>query len=391
LGVTTVAGRASQVGRVLTACVRGDHEQAISAANVLGSHASRLADAAGFHGVEGFVHRQLGDAGVLPGPVADALREDFFRVMMTRHQVLTDLRAVASALDGADVEFLVVKGPSLAEVLYGDPLLRAYQDLDLVVRAEEFPDAIAALEASDHHMLDANWDLLLELRPGEVHLTGPAGTVIDLHWHLLNSADLRDRFPIDMNGLFARSIPASIGEVEVRTLEPVDRLLFVALHACVSGGDRLIWLNDVAVCAGEPLDGNAVSERADAWRVRTALSLMLCRAERIVGSDPAHPQATDVRSPLVWLDALANRLAPVENSLGDRSTARLLARAAGDDAISSGVELARLVGAWLRRGAPRDQFDRIDRNPASNSSPLHPSGGAAARADFLAAVASNRM
>jgi hypothetical protein len=382
---------ASQVGRVLTACLRGDHEQAISAAKALGANASGLAEAAGFHGVEAFVHRQLGDAGVLPAPVADALREDFFRVLMTRHQVLTDLRAVAFALDGAGIEFLVVKGPSLAEVLYGDPLLRAYQDLDLVVRAEALPDAIAALEASDHQMLDANWDLLLELRPGEVHMAGPAGTVIDLHWHLLNSADLRDRFPIDMNGLFARSIPASIGEVKVRTLEPVDRLLFVALHACVSGGDRLIWLNDVAVCACEPLEWNAVSERAEAWRVRTALSLMLARAERVVGSDPSHRPATGARSPLVWLDALANRIAPVENTLGDRSTARLIARAAGDDAVSSGLELARLVRTWLRRGAPRDQFNRIERNPANSSSPLHPSGGEAVRAEFLAAVASHRM
>ena len=268
-----------------------------------------------------------------------------------------------------------MKGPSLAEVLYADPLLRAYQDLDLVVRAEQLPDAIVALEASDHRMLDANWDLLLELRPGEVHMSGPAGTVIDLHWHLLNSADLRDQFPIDMEGLFARSVPASIGEVVVRTLEPVDRLVFVALHACISGGDRLIWLKDVAACAREPLEWTTVSERADAWRVRNALSLMLHRADRVVGSDPTHPLGIEARSPLVWLDALADRLAPVENTLGKRSTARLSRAAAGDDAMSSSLEFGRLVRAWLRRGAPRDEINRIERDPANRSSPLHPSGG----------------
>ena len=90
-----MVGQASRVGRVLTACVQGDHEQAISAADGLGIHAGGLVEAAGFHGVEGFVHRQLGDAGVLPGPVADALREDYFRIVMTRQQVLTDLRAVS--------------------------------------------------------------------------------------------------------------------------------------------------------------------------------------------------------------------------------------------------------------------------------------------------------
>ena len=386
-----MVSRASQVGRVLTACVQGDHEQAVFAANGLGADASRLAEAASFHGVEVFVHRQLGEGGVLPGPVADALREDFFRVVMTRQQVLTDLRAVAAALDGAGVEFLVVKGPSLAEILYGDPLLRPYQDLDLVVPAEQLPEAVAALEANDHRMLDANWDLLLELRPGEVHMSGPAGTVIDLHWHLLNSADHRERFAIDMKSLFARSIPASVGDVTVRTLEPVDRLVFVALHACVSGGDRLIWLNDVAACAREPLEWPDVSDRADVWHVRDALSLMLHRAERVVGADPAHPLAPHARSPLVRLDALANQVAPVENTLGKRSTARLLARAAGDDTSSSAVELGRLVRAWMRRGAPRDEFNRIERDPANTSSPLHPSGGEAVRAEFLAAVASHRM
>lgn len=386
-----MAVRASQVGRVLTACVQGDQEQAISAANGLGANTGRLAEAAAFHGVEGFVHRQLGDAGVLPSPVADALREDYFRVVMTRQQVLTDLRAVASALDGAGVKFLVVKGPSLAEIVYPDPLLRAYQDLDLVVRAEQLPEAVAALEASHHQMLDANWDLLLELRPGEVHMRGPAGTVIDLHWHLLNSADLRDRFSIDMNGLFERSMPASIGEVSVHTLDPVDRLVFVALHACVSGGDRLIWLNDVVACAREPLDRSAVFERARAWQVRNALSLMLHRADRVLGTGPAHPFPHEAGSPLVWLDAVANRFAPVENTLGKRSAARLLARAAGDDAVSGGLELGRLLRAWMRRGAPRDEFNRIERDPTNSSSPLHPSGGEAVRAEFLAAVASRRM
>jgi hypothetical protein len=378
------------MGKVLVAALRGDQERAVTAARTLGPAERELAEAAAFHGVAPAVHRALGGGDAVSTDVTDALRDEFLRVVMTRQQVLADLADITSTLGSAGVEFLVVKGPSLAEVVYPDPLLRAYHDLDLVVRPAHLPRAVDALEGDGHVLVDANWDLLLARRPGEVHLTAPAGTVVDLHWNLLNAPDQRERCGVRTEDLFDRSVESVLGASSVRTLAPVDRLVYVALHACSSGGDRLVWVNDVGLCAGvESLDWSEVEARAAEWKVRTPLALMLARASRVRGEGGlarhVHP------NPYCWLDVAAGRMPPLEQTMGGRSPSRLVARAARDGAVTSAAELVRHGASWVRQGAHLRQHDRIDRDPGSEYSPLHSSGGEAGRREFLAAVAAGSM
>ena len=45
------------------------------------------------------------------------------------------LLRLADAFDDAGIEYAILKGPALAHTVYGEPCLRAFGDLDLLVRA----------------------------------------------------------------------------------------------------------------------------------------------------------------------------------------------------------------------------------------------------------------
>jgi hypothetical protein len=385
-----MVGKRSPVGEVLVSAVRGDHAAAVALAQGLDGSIAELPAAAAFHGVEAFVHQAIGSAPGLPSDVTGALRDDYYRVLLTRQQVLADLADIVRTLGGKGIEPLVLKGPALAELHYPDPTLRSYHDLDLLVRPAQLPLALDTLEAAGHRLLDANWDQLFANRAGEVHLMAPRGTVVDLHWQLFNDEELRSWVSVDVEDAIKRSRRTEINGCPVRVLDRVDNFVFVGVHACRSGGDRLIWLQDVALCARDAeLDPAEAWRRVDEWRVRTAIELVVGRAEDSLGAIPA-----GLRPPpnvYARIDSLLTRMSPIQDTAGRRSAIRLLARAAGDRPSDSAWLFVRRAGRWAREGAPRGEPDTIDRDPDSPLSPLHPTGGAEDRERFLAAVAENRL
>ena len=72
----------------------------------------------------------------VPEDVIDELIR--LRRLMNRLAVLRsgELLGIVEALESEGIPVLPIKGPALAQDLYGDPGLRAYVDLDLVVRPE---------------------------------------------------------------------------------------------------------------------------------------------------------------------------------------------------------------------------------------------------------------
>lgn len=120
-------------------------------------------------------------------------------------------------LRGAGVEPILVKGWAAAR-FYPHPTLRAYGDIDLVVRPED------------------------NARSREVLNRDESGTWwLDLHKGL---SELDDR-PLD--GLFERSHIVTLNDVEIRVLSPEDHLALLAIHLVKHGAWRPSWLCDIAL------------------------------------------------------------------------------------------------------------------------------------------------
>ena len=102
----------------------------------------------------GVLWKTLGE--LLPsGPRATLLaqvREDALR----HFGFLAVLDRFSTAFEAADVDWVVLKGPVLAEIIYG-ATSRGYTDLDLMVPARQLRQAIAALETAGADLPVADW------------------------------------------------------------------------------------------------------------------------------------------------------------------------------------------------------------------------------------------
>jgi hypothetical protein len=309
-----------------------------------------LAAAAWFHGVPGYVTRYLPQVDAVPDVERERLLE-MRRATVRRHlRAIGDLRVVAEALDRAGIAWLVIKGPTLAEEVHGAPDLRSYNDLDVLVSPRELGDAVRELEAVGCQVPPQNWLHLQRGLRGEFDVWLPSGAHLDLHWHLIIDRPVREHFRIDIDRLLAARRSVAVGPDLVPTLAWADTCVYVALHAVLSGSERLIGFKDLQLLmdGGEPIE--EVVERARAWSAELAFRLAVTRAVRAIGL-PAAADLPDSGADRVW-DLLSRgvwRLSPLERQDGTASLSRIVSRATRECQRASFRVLTRNAATAARR------------------------------------------
>lgn len=197
------------------------------------------------------------------------------------------------AADGA-VEVRVLKGAATARLDEVHPAMRAYSDVDLLVRGPDIDRAVARIEG-----LGAvrPWP---QRRPGfdarfakSVTLTFPDGVEIDLHRTLCDGAP-GARIPLDR--LYDEPDGFEIGDRRFLALAPHRRLLHAAHHAILgSPSPRLLTLRDLAgLLTRTDLDPAVVLAEADRWQ---AVPVLVAAVEAAMAALPI--EAT------TWQDLLA--------------------------------------------------------------------------------------
>jgi hypothetical protein len=305
---------------------------------------------------------QLGPAFEAAGlPVPDGVVDVRRRTMVGHLQKLQALRRATAALEPAGIAVLVVKGPVLASVWYGDPAARMYHDLDLLVPPAAFGSAIAALEAAGFAERNRNWTGYRALGMGEVPMED--GTVaLDLHWHLVTFASDRPSFGFHTEDLLARRLPVELGPVVAHRLADDDTVAHTVLHAGLAGARLLIHQRDVQVVSAR-VERRAAARRLNEFGVGRLGSATLARVDHTLGGDDALARA--LGAPLwravnaavddVWARAAPDATNPFPSALlsSGRPTAAATTRAFG-------VQLARAAGRRLgvrtftSRGGPLD-------------------------------------
>lgn len=375
-----VEGRRSDrlaIARALIDCARADGPRDPSGAvEILARSSSQTVMAlVRFHGVGGLLYQALRPLDGVPTELIADLRSEYDQAVQGHLRMLWELAHLQPTLDATGVPWAIVKGPVAVERLYLDPGLRAYQDLDLLVDPAGFRVVIEALRTSGSEVLDRNWTLLREDLLGEVHLRLRGGTPLDLHWNLIN-VDRGDMW-VDSSEVLGRVIRTTLGGVAAGILDPEDTLVHLAMHAALSGGDRLRWLTDIdrAARALEP-DWELVSERSRRWGVAEPVGLMLGRTRAVLSSPiPSSVPAALLGAPSRRFVRLAERVSPWELSVG-RLTAlsHVVSRNIAKGPIGATAWLVRRAIKWLD---PRE--------PAASSA-FTPRGGEQDRAAFIDAV-----
>ena len=223
---------------------------------------------------------------------------------------------VRRVLDAEGVEHLVLKGPHLAAVAYEQPWQRGFNDLDILVKQDQFDQALEALTAAGFSLRPPPPGRAATIAAAyDRNLLAPDGSVVEIHRGL----SPHELYPVDYDGLFARARSFSFGRTPARGLSPEDLLLHLVIHAAKSQ----FWLieqkhlQDIEVLvSSHELDWPAFMERADRAGCRRAAWVMLDASNRLCGA----------AIPLMVLDELRP---------------------------------ARLVRWWLNRWLARDRFPMI--------------------------------
>lgn len=318
---------------LLVACTR-EHDWSAAPDGIerlaAGHDPRALGRAAADHGVTNLVYLTLRS---LPGLDQEllSLLTTVYHLNLTHHmKVAGDVKRLRETLDNQDIPFMVVKGPVLAEVVYPRNDLRAYDDVDLVVPRRRFADAISALIGADCDVLDRNWRRIRREMRGQVHMTAPYGTAVDVHWHLLNRSSVRSAFRVDMDGLFERARRVSLDGPQVLTLDPTDTLLHLALHAGLSGGAKLSWLKDIERAAAvEPIEWEGLMRRARAWGAGEVIAVSFRRSRALLDAPIPHEVIETLSGSRVWRSLVrgSELLSPPDRPPNRPTLARAVTRA----------------------------------------------------------------
>jgi hypothetical protein len=344
------------------------------------------------HRLPGIAYRALVELGVDAADL-ESLRGATQMASLAHARCLLELAAVNDLFAGLDRTWLVVKGPVLVETAYLDPGARLYEDLDLIVSPSDFPAALAAIEAGGGRVTDLNWTEMNRLRRAEIPVVLPGGMLADLHWHLLVTPNARARFHVSMEEVTARCRLLDIGGGEVATLDPVDGLLYLCLHGSLSGGNQLVWLEDVdrTLDAGST-DWDEVVRRARAGRVALVAAVQLARTRAVLGAEIPDSVVDALAGRSGWWRAWAWR----EKRMGmarwggtDRS-GRTFVAATSADTVRSAAQLARSLVTDVARPAllAKGPFGG---DPHDAPSLYRPEGAEAPRSNYLEMVSTGAM
>jgi hypothetical protein len=183
----------------------------------------------------------------MPASYADAKRRGTVRALF----LTAELLRITESLCQRRIPVLSYKGPVLGQLAYGNPLLREFDDLDLVV-----PQRSMAVVYEEMNILGYEPRFSRERFrtngendiPGEyVFLHKVSGAMVEFH----TEATLRHfPQPPPLEAMILRSTTVLLNGREVPTFALDDTLIMLCVHGAKDFWSRLIWVADIASLTG---------------------------------------------------------------------------------------------------------------------------------------------
>lgn len=176
------------------------------------------------------------------------------------HRALVQLGLVldlVTALEGAGIRAVPIKGVALSQQLFGSPVMRAAFDIDLLVAPEDVGAAWQVLARVGWQQLTppegiegARLALFRRASKDSQHRHPASGQRLELHWRL-SDAMADPRVPAEA----ALTRIALAPTRAVWALGEETLFLYLCTHGAAHGWARLKWLADVAVLLHDSADG----------------------------------------------------------------------------------------------------------------------------------------
>lgn len=251
------------------------------------------------HRVLPLLHRSLALVwNGVPQPAAERIRRVYLQVVVANLIQNEELTRITRAFNEKGIDILPMKGPSLAERVYGDVTLRMFSDLDILVPAGAVLAAKSLLQELGYVPEPMNLEQeKIHLRAGcEYGFTrrrGDSPVNVDLHWAvmvrrigtMLNAADL-----------WKRSVPSEVGGAVARRMACEDELLYLCIHGWAHCWESLLWMCDIHEFLERyrhSIDWSEFLERAKENKLQRIVGTALWLVERLFRSE-LPPELADV-------------------------------------------------------------------------------------------------
>lgn len=222
------------------------------------------------------------------------------------------LRTTSIRLRDAGIEHRALKGAAVAHTVYGDPTRRSYGDVDILVRSDQFDDALAVLRRYGGQARYA------EPRPRFTERFGKGVCV--LHDDL--EVDVHRTFvagpfgiSLDTNELFRDPVTVTLAGTAVPALSTGSQFLHACYHASLGARTPgLVAMRDIAeTLLVRGVDHGDAIDQARRWRARIVVQRAVLSTWAFLSLECDHPAlewALAYRASRWERDALAAYVVP---------------------------------------------------------------------------------
>ena len=221
----------------------------------------------------------------IPGVPKDAVR--VFQNMRERSLALSvvlvhQLRKILQELEWHDIAVFVLKGPVYAETIYQNPVLRPFEDLDILVDRGDISRVESILKGEGFSEVSSYQERRFIESGFHRKFRASDGAVVELHWELL-PPDFR-AFPV--NDLWKRVRIRTLYGIPIRTLSRPDEFIYacvhLAKHLTANALTKGIWISDLQRLL--PMrTSQTIATRARQLRCRRMVFFAIALAHRFRG------------------------------------------------------------------------------------------------------------
>ncbi len=295
----------SQEFQLLTACCLPSKHADLTSLLTPRLDWERVIDSAEHHRLIPVLHAALAGENGIPSTLRVRAHKHAWRAM----RFTTELARITQNFERRQVEFLALKGPALSQLLYHDPCLRQFGDLDLLVRPQDVWSARTALKElgyasglrlspkQEKSHLRSGYECAFDLK-SEPH-------VVELQWQVV------PRFysmSFDLNQLFRRSVQIDIDGTRLRTVGHNDLMLVLCVHAAKHEWSQLGMLRDIAALTHFHLDWEWIAGEAMRLGILKILQISLLAAGVVFSLTLPAPLPSPIAGAAEIASAIAGRL-----------------------------------------------------------------------------------
>ena len=229
------------------------------------------------------LHTSICDRNDVPRSIQSLVGQRFHNNQVRALRFSAELARIVTHFADSEIDVLVHKGPALSQILYRNPAMRQFGDLDLLVRTQDLPRAKVAMRELGYQpqiQLSARQESAY-LRSGyeSVFGTNAERNLVELQWQVL------PRFysiGFDMDALFARSMEFDLDGLRLRSLGREDLVLVLCVHAAKHQWAQLGMVRDIATLARFDLDWDGIEAEARQLGILRILAISLLLARNLL-------------------------------------------------------------------------------------------------------------